>query len=60
MIGGTKHEKIDKMAIMWVLNMSDGNNSLIDISYKSKINFVEIKKAADILLKNNLLKIIKQ
>ncbi len=38
--------------------MSDGNNSLLDISYKSKINFIEIKKAADILFKNNLLEIV--
>jgi aminopeptidase-like protein len=58
MIGGKKHERIDKMAIMWVLNLSDGSNSLLDISYRSKINFIEIKKAADILFKNNLLKIV--
>jgi len=57
-IGGKKHEGVDEMAIMWVLNMSDGDNSLLDISYKAKINFIQIKKAADTLFQNNLLEIV--
>ena len=57
-IGGQKHEEVDKMALMWVLNMSDGNNSLLDISFKAKINFVKIKNAADALYQNNLLEIV--
>ena len=54
-IGGQKREKVDKMALMWVLNLSDGNNSLLDISFKAKINFSEIKNAADVLYQNDLL-----
>jgi len=58
LIGGKKHERIDKMAIMWILNLSDGKNSLLDISYKSKIDFYQIKKAADVLYEKKLLEIV--
>ncbi len=57
-IGGQKREKVDKMALMWVLNLSDGNNSLLDISFKAKINFSEIKNAADVLYQNDLLELV--
>ena len=43
------------MAILWVLNLSDGNYTLLDITQKSGIPFDEIKQAADVLLKYNLL-----
>jgi aminopeptidase-like protein len=56
-IGGNKKTRIDIMAIFWVLNLSDGNNSLLDISIKSEIKFIEIKKAADILEEHNLIKL---
>ena len=42
--------------MLWVLNLSDGNNALLDISDRSGIEFVRIKDAADILLKHGLLK----
>jgi len=50
---------IDESAILWVLNFSDGRNSLVDISLRSGLNFEVIKKAADVLLANDLLRIIK-
>jgi len=46
------------MAIMWILNLSDGKNSLLDISYKSKIDFYKIKKAAAVLCEKKLLEIV--
>lgn len=35
-------EPIDKMALLWVLNYSDGKNSLLDISIRSCIDFETI------------------
>ena len=49
-----------KLAINWTLNLSNGKNSLLDISIISGITFKEIKKAAEILKNKNLLKIIKK
>ena len=45
-----------QMAILWILNLSDGNNSLLDIAQKSNCGFDLIKDASTILLKNKLLK----
>jgi len=55
-IGGQSETKDYQMALLWVLNMSDGDHSLLDIAIKSKISFGMIKKAADSLIKTNLLK----
>jgi aminopeptidase-like protein len=43
-------------AISWVLNFSDGNNSILDIAIKSNISFKLIQNAANLLLEKNLLK----
>lgn len=47
--------KLNRMAILWILNLSDGNYTLLDIAKKSGIAFDEIKQAADVLLRYNLL-----
>jgi len=44
-------------AMMWVLNMSDGKNDLIDIADKSKVKFELIAEAAERLSEKNLLKV---
>lgn len=54
--GGNEHSEINQMAILWVLNLSDGNHSLLDISVRSSIDFKTIRQAADALLKVKLLK----
>lgn len=51
----TKYVSNIQRAIMWVLNFSDGENSLLDISIKANISFKEIKHAADLLLEADLL-----
>jgi len=61
MIVGQKSEDraneafIRELSMLWVLNLSDGENSLLDISARSDMKFEDIKKAADILLEKNLL-----
>ncbi len=48
----------EMMARLWVLNLSDGNNSLLDIAERSGISFSRIKEAADLLSEKQLLSLI--
>ncbi|MBD2532544.1 DUF4910 domain-containing protein [Nostoc flagelliforme FACHB-838] len=54
--GGHKDSELNQMAILWVLNLSDGDHTLLDIAERSGISFDLIKNAADILLAHDLLK----
>jgi len=54
-IGGDSTENVNELALLWVLNQSDGHNSLLDIAEKSGMNFPAILKAADKLREHNLL-----
>jgi aminopeptidase-like protein len=56
MTGGQKDRKEKELAILWVLNLSDGSNTLLDISDKSGLTFDLIKDASDALTECNLLK----
>ena len=55
-IGGQSDSKVKQLAILWVLNLSDGNQTLLDISNKSDIKFDIIKDAAETLVDHGLLK----
>lgn len=44
-----------KFAILWVLNMSDGNHSLLDIADRAGLDFESIKEAAITLQEKGLL-----
>jgi aminopeptidase-like protein len=45
----------DDLALLWVLNLSDGKHTLLDIAERASIAFTAIKKAADALLACDLL-----
>jgi aminopeptidase-like protein len=45
-----------QMALLWVLNMSDGHNSLLDIGQKSKLPWAMVKQAAAALTEAGLLR----
>ncbi len=55
-IGGKSNTIVDQMALLWVLNLSDGQHTLLDISKRSGAEFDLIKNASDALLRNDLLK----
>jgi len=55
-IGGHDDSKAFQLAMLWVLNLSDGKNSLMDISERAKLEFDLIKEVADTLAKHGLLK----
>ena len=59
-VGGKREQKEFQMALLWILNLSDGNHSLLDITLKSGIEFEIILKGANKLIKNSLLKETKQ
>jgi aminopeptidase-like protein len=48
--------EVDEYIMLWVLNYSDGFQSLLDISLLAKAKFIKIKKAADLLHSHGLLK----
>ena len=54
-IGGDSAENVNELALLWVLNQSDGHNSLLDIAEKSGMNFQSVLKAANKLREHNLL-----
>jgi len=43
------------MALLWVLNQSDGTRTLLDIAETSGLSFAEIRCAADLLREKGLL-----
>ncbi len=54
-LGGDQTRQEKQQALLWVLNLSDGENTLLDISEKSDLKFDVIKEAADLLNKFGLL-----
>jgi aminopeptidase-like protein len=47
---------VDQMAVLWILNQSDGQHSLLDIAEQANIPFTKISDAADALFHIGLLK----
>jgi aminopeptidase-like protein len=43
------------MALLWVLNLSDGAHSLLDIAERSGLSFESISRAAALLKEKDLL-----
>lgn len=59
-IGGPKNGGVEEIALLWVLNLSDGEHSLLDISERSGLSFGSVKSAADALVEHDLLKPLPQ
>jgi aminopeptidase-like protein len=55
-VGGQTETRIKEMAILWVLNLSDGSHTLLDIAEQSGYSFESIKTAATLLAEHQLLK----
>ena len=54
-IGGNSNSKMMQMAMLWILNLSDGEHSLLHIAKKSGYKYALVKKVAKILLGKGLL-----
>ena len=57
-IGGTNIPDL-QMALLWVLNLSDGEHSLLDIAERSRMDFRAIRAAADALQEHHLIEEVK-
>ncbi|MEC3976530.1 DUF4910 domain-containing protein [Amycolatopsis sp. H20-H5] len=55
-LGGRSDAKEAQMAMLWVLNLSDGDHSLLDIAERSGLPFATVVVAADALLDADLIK----
>jgi aminopeptidase-like protein len=53
-MGGTNIPDL-QLALLWVLNLSDGEHALLDIAERAGMEFRAIRTAADILLAHDLL-----
>jgi aminopeptidase-like protein len=54
-MGGQAESIADELAMLWVLNLSDGSHDLLAISERAGCRFEAIKKAAETLLAHELL-----
>ncbi|MBV9492261.1 MAG: DUF4910 domain-containing protein [Verrucomicrobia bacterium] len=55
-MGGIKDAALREMAMLWVLNLSDGQHELLEIAARARMPFDEISQAASALQRANLLK----
>jgi aminopeptidase-like protein len=54
-IGGDKDVAASSMAMLWVLNLSDGAHSLFDIAERAGLPFAIVRSAAELLHEHGLL-----
>ncbi|MDB5076779.1 MAG: Protein of unknown function aminopeptidase [Chloroflexi bacterium] len=54
-IGGQTDTSVDERALLWVLNLSDGAHTLLDIAERASLPFAGIHRAAQALLEHGLL-----
>jgi aminopeptidase-like protein len=54
-IGGQEDIATENMAMLWVLNLSDGAHSLLDIAERSDLPFQVIRRMAQVLQEHGLL-----
>jgi aminopeptidase-like protein len=54
-VGGNAAQPVDQMALLWVLNLSDGKHSLLDIAKRSGLAFPVVRAAAQALQDKDLL-----
>jgi aminopeptidase-like protein len=54
-IGGDKDAAAANMAMLWILNLSDGTNSLLDIAERANLPFPVIHRTAKLLADRKLL-----
>jgi aminopeptidase-like protein len=55
-IGGDDAGRARELALLWVLNLSDGEHDLLAIAERSGIRFAAVREAADALLEVGLLR----
>jgi aminopeptidase-like protein len=54
-LGGNTHARELEMALLWLLNLSDGSHSLLDIAERSGLAFADCEAASALLVGHGLL-----
>jgi aminopeptidase-like protein len=54
-VGGGSHGVASQVALLWVLNLSDGQHDLLDVAERAKLSFTEVLVAARALEETGLL-----
>jgi len=54
-IGGDKNAAAANMAMLWILNLSDGEHSLLDIAERADLSFEVVRRTAEVLREHGLL-----
>jgi aminopeptidase-like protein len=54
-VGGVAGDPHDELALLWVLNLSDGTRTLLDIAERARLPFGTVRRAADLLISHDLL-----
>ena len=54
-LGGRQDTQAIELAMLWVLNLADGEHSLLDIKERSGMRFAELQEAAALLQQHDLL-----
>ena len=54
-IGGDKDAEAANMALLWILNLSDGSHSLLDIAERANLPFPVVYRTAQLLQQHGLL-----
>lgn len=58
LLGGRKGDNSAELAVLWVLNLSDGHHSLLDVAERSGLSFSAVSAAADALVEVGLLEAV--
>lgn len=58
-IGGDKDTAAANMAMLWILNLSDGEHSLLDIAERASLSFAVVRRTAELLERQGLLESVK-
>ena len=53
--GGDKDAAAANMAMLWILNLSDGSHSLLDIAERAELPFAIVRSTAELLQAHGLL-----
>jgi aminopeptidase-like protein len=59
-IGGDEAGRSKELALLWVLNLSDGEHDLLGIAERAKLSFAAVRAAADALLEAGLLREVEE
>lgn len=59
-MGGAGESRQHEMALLWVLNLCDGDHSLLDIAERSSLSFDTVRNAAVLLEQHGLLQQVRE